>query len=46
MNKKILLIEDEVNVVGFIKKGLTEEGFEVSVALDGNSVVDMAVKNN
>lgn len=46
MNKKILLIEDEVNVVGFIKKGLTEEGFEVSVALDGNSGVNMAVKNN
>ncbi|AYQ33653.1 response regulator transcription factor [Runella sp. SP2] len=40
--KKILLVEDEVNVVSFIKKGLTEEDFEVSVALDGNSGVQMA----
>jgi DNA-binding response OmpR family regulator len=46
MNKRILLVEDEVNVVSFIKKGLTEEGFEVSVALDGNTGVDMALKNN
>src|SRR5690606_8401647 len=33
--KKILLVEDEVHVISFIKKGLTEEGYEVSVALDG-----------
>lgn len=32
---RILLIEDEKNVASFIKKGLEEEGFEVSVALDG-----------
>ncbi len=41
----ILLVEDEVNVVGFIKKGLTEEDYEVSVALDGNTGVQMALKN-
>lgn len=35
MTKKILLIEDEAHVVSFIKKGLSEEGFEVSVAFDG-----------
>jgi len=40
--KKILLVEDEVNVVSFIKKGLTEEEFEVSVALDGNTGIQMA----
>ena len=44
--KKILLVEDEVNVVSFIKKGLTEEGFEVSVALDGNSGVQMALSSD
>ncbi len=32
---KILLIEDETNVVSFIRKGLTEEGFEVEVSLTG-----------
>ncbi|MFN3639954.1 MAG: response regulator transcription factor [Flavobacterium sp.] len=35
--KKILLVEDEVHVVSFIKKGLTEENFEVTVALDGKN---------
>lgn len=31
----ILLIEDEPDVVDFVKKGLGEESFEVSVALNG-----------
>ena len=31
----ILLIEDEVHVSAFIKKGLEEEGFHVDVAFDG-----------
>ncbi|MBY0478015.1 MAG: response regulator transcription factor [Chitinophagaceae bacterium] len=35
--KKILLIEDEMHVVSFIKKGLTEENFDVTVAFDGNT---------
>ena len=43
--KKILLIEDEVGVVSFIKKGLEEIGYEISVAFDGNTALSM-VKNN
>jgi DNA-binding response OmpR family regulator len=43
--KKILLIEDEVNVVNFIKRGLVEEGFEVSVALDGETGLTMGNDN-
>lgn len=43
--KKILLVEDDVNVVSFIKKGLTEESFVVSVAFDGLSAYQMAVSN-
>lgn len=39
------MVEDEVNVVSFIKKGLTEENFEVSVALDGLSATQMALNN-
>lgn len=35
--KRILLVEDEAHVVSFIQKGLTEEGFSVSVAFDGKS---------
>jgi len=33
--KRVLLIEDEAHVVSFIKKGLTEEDFDVTVAFDG-----------
>jgi len=40
--KKILLVEDEIHVVSFIQKGLSEDGFEVSVALDGLTGLKMA----
>lgn len=39
--KKILLVEDEAHVVSFINKGLMEEGYEVSVAMDGLSGIRM-----
>lgn len=42
--KKLLLVEDESSVVDFIKKGLTEENFEVSVAFDGNTAIHMATQ--
>lgn len=41
--KRILLVEDEANVISFIKKGLSEEGYEVAVALEGDSGKDMAL---
>ena len=40
--KKVLLVEDEISVVDFIKKGLTEANFSVSVAFDGNTAISMA----
>lgn len=43
--KKILLVEDEAHVVSFIKKGLSEEGFEVTVAFDGKTGLQMALGN-
>lgn len=43
--RKILLIEDEVNLINFIKKGLTEENFDVSVALNGRMGLDMIAYN-
>ncbi len=43
--KKILLVEDESGVIDFIKKGLTEENFEVSVAFDGISALKMAAES-
>jgi len=44
--KKILLVEDETSVAAFIKKGLSEEGYEVSIALDGNTGLEMALTNS
>lgn len=35
--QKILLVEDEAHVVSFINKGLTEIGYQVSVAFDGKN---------
>lgn len=42
----LLLVEDELSVVNFIKKGLSEEQFIVSVALNGNDGLQMASENN
>jgi DNA-binding response OmpR family regulator len=38
---KILVIEDEPSVVSVLRRGLTEAGHEVSVALDGNTGWEM-----
>jgi two-component system copper resistance phosphate regulon response regulator CusR len=43
--KKILLVEDEAHVVSFIKKGLTEDGYEVSVAFDGKTGLKLFHEN-
>ncbi|WP_037318754.1 response regulator transcription factor [Salegentibacter sp. Hel_I_6] len=42
MKKRILLIEDDTKVCDFINQGLTEAGFEVSIAFNGNQGVKMA----
>lgn len=41
----LLLVEDEPNVVSIISRGLTEEGFKVSIAPDG-LIGEQMVKNN
>tara|TARA_R110000796_G_scaffold252631_3_gene389365 strand:- start:27025 stop:27735 length:711 start_codon:yes stop_codon:yes gene_type:complete len=38
---KILLVEDDPKVCSFINKGLTEEGFDVSVAFSGESGLEL-----
>lgn len=43
---KIILIEDETSVVSFIKKGLQENGYEVSVAFDGKTGVQLVQSND
>ncbi|MEN7547872.1 response regulator transcription factor [Rapidithrix thailandica] len=39
---KILLVEDEQNIASFVKKGLTEQGYEVMVAYDGPMGLQLA----
>ena len=34
---KVLLVEDEVNIASFIKRGLEEIGYDITVAYDGES---------
>lgn len=40
---RILLVEDETGIAGFIKEGLTEEGFSVDVAANGKQGLEMAM---
>lgn len=42
---KILLIEDEPGIVSVISRGLTEAGMEISVAADGKTGLDMALRH-
>src|SRR5688572_22624224 len=42
---KILLIEDEPGLISVMVRGLTEANMEVSVAADGTTGLEMAVKH-
>lgn len=42
---RILLVEDETAIAGFIKEGLEEEGFAVDVAPNGRVGLEMAMDN-
>ncbi len=39
---RILVVEDEKKVAGFVRKGLEEEGYAVDVAIDGEQALFMA----
>ncbi len=43
---KVLLVEDEPHVASIINKGLSENGYNISVALDGITGLEMAASNN
>ncbi|WP_348822684.1 response regulator transcription factor [Flavobacterium aestuarii] len=42
---KLLIIEDEPNLLSVLRKGFTENNFEVSVCLDGETALEM-IQNN
>ncbi|MEI6305447.1 MAG: response regulator transcription factor [Deltaproteobacteria bacterium] len=43
---KILVLEDEKKVAGFIKRGLEDSGYDVAVANDGVSGLKLALEDN
>jgi len=43
---RILLAEDEPNVASTINKGLTEQGYSVTVALDGKTALQLAYSSS
>ena len=42
---RILIVEDEKKVAGFIKKGFEEETYAVDIAYDGEEGLHMALQN-
>ncbi len=42
---KILIVEDEVGISNFLKQGLEEEGYEISLAFNGLEGLDLATNN-
>ena len=43
---KLLIVEDEPNLLSIIRKGLSEKNNEVSVALDGTTSLEMILNHN
>jgi DNA-binding response OmpR family regulator len=46
MDMRILIVEDETGIAGFLKEGLAEEGFAVDVADDGIKGLELAKIND
>lgn len=46
MNKKILVVDDEKNIVDILKFNLTKEGFTTIQAYDGEQAVELALSEN
>jgi two-component system, OmpR family, alkaline phosphatase synthesis response regulator PhoP len=42
MNKNLLLVEDDAEIIGLLKEGLRYEGFELTISRDGDSGLEKA----
>ena len=42
----VLVVEDEINLLNALKRGLTDSGFAVSIATNGNTGLEMALKHS
>lgn len=43
---KLLVVEDEIGILQFLKQGLEEEGYSVKTASDGKTGLEMALKES
>jgi DNA-binding response OmpR family regulator len=43
--QRILIIEDEAEIAGYLRRGLTLEGFTIDIAADGQAGLDLAREN-
>lgn len=43
---RILLVEDEIGIASFVRKGLTEQGYEVTQAYDGEMGLRLALQES
>ena len=43
---KILIIEDEIGILNFLKQGLEEEGYEILIASDGLKGLELSINNS
>ena len=43
---RLLLVEDEADIQGFLRRSLDEAGFEVVIASDGKSAEKLAIDNH
>lgn len=46
MNKKILIVDDEMDTIEFIEYNLKKEGFTVITAMNGRDAIEMAKEHN
>ena len=45
MPTRVLLVDDDSKITSLLQRGLAYEGFEVFVAMDGESGLEMAQKH-
>jgi DNA-binding response OmpR family regulator len=43
---KLLIVEDEPNLLSVLRKGFTENNYEVSICLDGETALEMILNND
>src|SRR3990170_2108246 len=43
---KLLVVDDKIDFINFIRRALDKESYKLSIALDGNTAIEKATKEN